>query len=250
VKKTITASTSLPIKNPLHDFGAYLDSLCLIRHWKSIGSIVCKAELSTHHFCQKYGNLENHQPRKKAISAFGSISVLINNGGISQRSLALETNMEVERKIMEVNYFDTKGLSKSLLPHFIEQKGGHFAVASSLVGKFGSPYRSSYAASKPALHGFFDSLKAEHHKDNNHVTMICPGFVTTNVSINALTGGGSPLNQMDKAQETGMSPEKCASKYCRRYWRKNKRNILVEKKPWPYTSNAFSQNYFLNSSEK
>lgn len=148
----------------------------------------------------------------EAIRAFGRIDILINNGGISQRSLIKETSIEVDRKIMEVNFFGTIGLSKELLPHFIENKNGHFVVVSSLVGKFGSPYRSSYAASKHALHGFFDTLRAEHYKENIAVTMICPGFVRTNVSMNALTGDGTLLQKMDDAQENGMSPETCAKK--------------------------------------
>ena len=147
---------------------------------------------------------------EEAWAAFGTIDLLINNGGISQRSLVADTKLEVDRKIMEVNYFGTIALTKALLPYFIKNKKGHFAVVSSLVGKFGTPYRSSYAASKHALHGFFDSLRAEHYRDNIQVTMICPGFIRTNVSINALTGDGSPLNQMDEAQDKGMSPEACA----------------------------------------
>ncbi|EOZ95570.1 putative oxidoreductase/dehydrogenase [Indibacter alkaliphilus LW1] len=147
---------------------------------------------------------------KAATQAFGRVDILINNGGISQRSLAAETSLEVDRKIMEVNFFGTVALSKALLPHFIDKKSGHFGVVSSLVGKFGSPYRTAYAASKHALHGFFDSLRAEHFKDNIGVTMICPGFIKTNVSINALTGNGSPLKEMDDAQAKGMSAEDCA----------------------------------------
>jgi short-subunit dehydrogenase len=152
------------------------------------------------------------QKVSKAINAFGKVDVLINNGGVSQRSLVIDTQLEVDRRIMEVNFFGTIGLSKALLPHFIGNKKGHFAVVSSLVGKFGSPYRSSYAASKHALHGFFDTLRAEHHKDNIAVTMVCPGFIRTNVSINALTGDGTPLQEMDDAQEKGMNPEVCARK--------------------------------------
>ncbi|MCH7414706.1 SDR family oxidoreductase [Belliella sp. R4-6] len=146
----------------------------------------------------------------EAIAAFGHVDILINNGGISQRSLVIDTKLEVDRKIMEVNYFGTIALSKAILPHFIERKKGHFGVVSSLVGKFGSPYRSSYAGAKHALHGFFDSLRAENYKENIKVTMICPGFIKTNVSINALTGDGSPLNEMDAAQDKGMTPEACA----------------------------------------
>ncbi|MCH7398420.1 SDR family oxidoreductase [Belliella sp. DSM 107340] len=146
----------------------------------------------------------------EAIAAFGHVDILINNGGISQRSLAIDTKLEVDRKIMEVNYFGTIALSKAILPHFISRKKGHFGVVSSLVGKFGSPYRSSYAGAKHALHGFFDSLRAENYKENIKVTMICPGFIKTNVSMNALTGDGSPLNEMDAAQDKGMTPEACA----------------------------------------
>jgi dehydrogenase/reductase SDR family member 7B len=147
---------------------------------------------------------------QKAINAFGKIDLLINNGGISQRSLARETKLDVDRKLMEVNFFGTVALSKALLPHFISNGKGHFAVVSSLVGKFGTPYRSAYAASKHALHGFFDSLRAELYQNHISVTIICPGFIRTNVSINALTGDGSTLNEMDDAQEKGMSPEECA----------------------------------------
>lgn len=147
---------------------------------------------------------------KEAIEAFGKIDVLINNGGISQRSLAAETSLEVDRRIMEVNFFGTISLTKELLPHFIKNKSGHFVVISSLVGKFGTPYRSAYAASKHALHGFFDALRAEHYADNIRITIVCPGFIHTNVSINALTGDGSTLNEMDEAQDKGMPPDECA----------------------------------------
>jgi dehydrogenase/reductase SDR family member 7B len=147
----------------------------------------------------------------QAISFFGKVDIVLHNGGISQRSLIRETGLEVDRKLMEVNFFGTIALTKAILPHFISRKSGHFAVVSSLVGKFGSPYRSSYAASKHALHGFFDTLRAEHFQDNIHVTMICPGFIRTNVSINAITADGSTLGKMDEAQEKGMSPEDCAA---------------------------------------
>jgi dehydrogenase/reductase SDR family member 7B len=151
------------------------------------------------------------QKASEAIAFFGKIDIVLHNGGISQRSLIKETKLEVDRKLMEVNYFGTVALTKAILPHFIEKKSGQFAVVTSLVGKFASPYRSSYAASKHALHGFFDTLRAEHYQDGISVTMICPGFIRTQVSINALTADGSPLGEMDEAQDKGMSPEACAS---------------------------------------
>jgi len=149
---------------------------------------------------------------REAIDLFGQVDVLINNGGISQRSITQETKMDVYRKLMEVNYFGNISLAKGLLPHFISRRGGQIVVISSLVGKFGSPYRSGYAASKHALHGFYDSLRAELTGSGISVTMICPGFIRTDVSVNALTGDGTPLQQMDKAQAKGMSPDKCAKK--------------------------------------
>jgi short-subunit dehydrogenase len=150
-----------------------------------------------------------------AISFFGQVDMVLHNGGISQRSLIKDTKLEVDRKLMEVNYFGTVALTKAILPHFLARKKGQFGVVTSLVGKFGSPFRSSYAGSKHALHGFFDTLRAEHHQDGISVTLICPGFIRTQVSINAVTGDGTPLGEMDQAQDQGMSPEACAKQLYR-----------------------------------
>ncbi|MCA0133206.1 SDR family oxidoreductase [Winogradskyella alexanderae] len=143
----------------------------------------------------------------KAISFFGKIDMLINNGGISQRSLIIETAISVDKKLMEIDYLGTVALSKALLPHFIENKSGHFVTVTSLMGKFSSPYRSSYCGAKHALHGFFDALRLEHVQDNIKVTMICPGFVNTNISRNALIGDGTKLNKQDNATQNGLEPE-------------------------------------------
>jgi len=85
-----------------------------------------------------------------------------------------------------------------------------FVVTSSTVGKIGTPYRSGYSASKHALHGFFDSLRAEVHDNNIKVLLVCPGFIQTNISINALTGTGEKLGTMDKATAAGLTPKECA----------------------------------------
>jgi len=143
------------------------------------------------------------------------IDVLINNAGISQRALANETDLEVDRRIMEVNYFGTIALSKAVLPAMIERGSGQIVAVSSLAGIFGTPLRSAYAASKHALHGFFDSLRTEVHGDNILITLICPGFVRTNVSLNALTGTGAPQGTMDNAQEAGMAADVFAQKMLR-----------------------------------
>lgn len=139
----------------------------------------------------------------------GPIDVLVNNGGISQRGTAMETNMDVVRRILEINFFGAVQLTKAVLPSMIERQQGHVVVVSSLVGKFGTPLRSSYAASKHALHGWFDSLRAEVYDDNVGVTLACPGFVKTNVASNALYPDGTPLGE--GANEKGIPPEDCAS---------------------------------------
>ncbi|ARV08769.1 short chain dehydrogenase [Winogradskyella sp. PC-19] len=149
---------------------------------------------------------------EKAISKFKNIDILINNGGISQRSLIIDTDISVDKKLMEIDYLGTVGLSKALLPHFITNQNGHFVTVTSLMGKFGSPYRSGYCGAKHALHGFFDVLRMEHEKDNIKVTLICPGFVNTDVSKNALTGDGSKLETLDKATENGLSVEAFAKR--------------------------------------
>jgi len=150
-----------------------------------------------------------------AVKLYGHVDILVNNGGLGQRSLINETSLEVDRQLMEVNYFGTIALTKYLLPHFINRQVGHVVTITSLTGKFGTPYRSAYAASKHALHGFFDALRAEHWKDNIHVTMICPGFIMTNLSVAALTGVGVPQNRLDKTSYTKKTPEWCALRIVR-----------------------------------
>ena len=150
---------------------------------------------------------------EQTIDLVKTVDVLICNGGISQRSLALETSLQVEKRVMDIDFFGHTEMTKALLPHFVKNGGGHIAVTSSLVGIIGSPYRSSYAAAKHALHGYYDSLRAELYDQKIGVTMVCPGFIKTNVSVNAVTGTGEQLGKMDDAQANGMSAEKCAKIY-------------------------------------
>jgi dehydrogenase/reductase SDR family member 7B len=146
----------------------------------------------------------------QVLNKFGKIDILVNNGGISQRSLGKETPLEIDKKIMDINYFGTVCLTKAILPGMLERKEGHIVVISSLTGKFGAPLRSAYAASKHALHGFFDTLRLESSKDGLKITLVCPGYIRTNVSINALTASGKPQNSMDPDSDNGMAPEKLA----------------------------------------
>jgi len=144
------------------------------------------------------------------IEQFGRIDVLLNNAGISQRALAKDTILEVERQLMEVNYFGVIALTRLAIKPMIAAKSGHIGVISSIVGKFGFPLRTGYSATKHALHGYFESLRAELYHDNIKVAIICPGRVKTNISINALTEDGSSHSKMDDGTEAGISAEYCA----------------------------------------
>lgn len=161
-----------------------------------------------------------------AIAFFGKIDILINNGGISQRSLAIDTNTDVDKRIMEINYMGTVALSKALLPHFIANNSGHFVVTTSVVGKVATPLRSTYSASKHALHGFFDSLRAEIHKHNIDVTLVLPGYVQTDVSMNALNGSGEKQNSMDTATKNGIPADVFAKKMIKGI-QKRKKEVVI-----------------------
>ncbi|WP_127019126.1 SDR family oxidoreductase [Flagellimonas beolgyonensis] len=147
-----------------------------------------------------------------ALSLFGKVDILVNNAGISQRSLIKDTDFSVYKKLIDIDYLGTVALSKAILPHFIQNQNGHYVTVTSLMGKFGSPYRSGYCGAKHALHGFFDVMRMEHEKDGVKVTLVCPGFVQTNVAKNALTSDGSPQEQDDVATQNGVTPEYAAQK--------------------------------------
>jgi len=138
------------------------------------------------------------------------VDILINNGGISQRSLTHETPLEIDRKLMEVNYFGQIHLTKRVLSQMLSRKSGHIVAISSLTGKWGFYLRSAYAASKHALHGFFDSLRMEVESEGIDVTLITPGFIATEISKNAVLANGQVNGEMDPNQANGTSPEVCA----------------------------------------
>jgi short-subunit dehydrogenase len=144
---------------------------------------------------------------RTVLARFGRIDILVHCAGISQRARAADTQLSVDRHIMELNYFGPVVLTKQVLPSMIERRSGHIVVISSLLGKFAAPTRSAYCASKHALHGFFDSLRAEEFAHGIAVTLVCPGFVQTNASMNALTGDGRPHGQMDERIAGGLTSE-------------------------------------------
>jgi dehydrogenase/reductase SDR family protein 7B len=143
---------------------------------------------------------------------FDHVDVLVHSGGVSQRSLVADTNLATDRAIMDLNFFGTVALTKAVLPSMLARQAGHIVPISSVVGYVGTPLRSTYSASKHALHGFFDSLRAEVAKDGIAITIVCPGYVRTNVSRNALTGSGAAFGKMDHTHERAMRPEQCAGR--------------------------------------
>lgn len=149
---------------------------------------------------------------KEALEAFGQIDILMNNGGVSQRATVMESEMETYRRLMEINYFGAVGLTKQVLPHMVERKSGHIIVTSSVAGKIGTKFRSGYAASKHAVQGFFNSLRQEMYEHNVAVTLLCPGFIKTNISKNALTGDGSKFNKMGDAHSNAMTADEMVDK--------------------------------------
>ena len=146
------------------------------------------------------------------LSSHKKIDLLINNGGISQRSNVADTDLSIDRKIMEVNFFGNVALSKAALPHMIKNKSGHIVVISSIAGKFGFFLRSAYSASKHALHGFYESLALEQKDNGINITIVCPGKINTPISTNALNKEGEKNGQMDDNQRHGLPVSKCVKK--------------------------------------
>jgi short-subunit dehydrogenase len=161
----------------------------------------------------------------EAEKAFGRIDILINNGGVTQRALVMETPIEIDRKIMEVNYFSGVILTKSVLPGMLARGYGHIAGISSVTGKYGFPLRSAYAASKHAMAGFYETIGAEYYHSCIRTTMVFPGRINTNISLGAMGPEGKPYNVMDTGQQNGTPVDKCARKIINGI-RKNKREVF------------------------
>lgn len=187
----------------------------------------CKNQINVHVLSldlEDTASLDNKA--RDAQKIYGQIDMLINGGGLSQRSLALDTAIPIEQKIMNINFWGTVALSKAVLPDMITNGGGKIVCISSITGKFGRPHRAIYAASKHAIHGYFDSLRAEVADKNINITIVCPGFIKTNHSMNALTSTGDLHGTMDKAQENGLSAEDCAKEIIKAV-QQNKEEVFI-----------------------
>jgi len=163
---------------------------------------------------------------QKALARFGRIDILVNNAGVSHWSKIKDLNMEVIKIIMNVNFLGSVSLTKAVLPDMLKRKSGNIVVISSILGKIVTPKQAAYNASKHALMGFFDTLRAETKGDGIKVLLVCPGFVHTNVAKNSLSKDGTPINKDNKMIENGLDPL-YVSELVLKAIEKNKEEIII-----------------------
>jgi short-subunit dehydrogenase len=162
----------------------------------------------------------------EALACFGSIDIMVHNAGLAARDRVTHTSREVQERLLRTNYLGPALLTQALLPSMLARGGGHFVVISSLSGKYGGPLLSTYAASKHALHGFFESLRAEEHDRGIAVTMIVPGFIKTDITAHALTGSGGSFGRVLSIYHHAMGPDECARRILRAVAR-GRQEVLV-----------------------
>jgi short-subunit dehydrogenase len=140
----------------------------------------------------------------------GRIDGLVNNAGISQRSLAVETAFAVYQRLIAVDLLAPIALTQALLPRMVKAGGGRIVAISSVAGLLGAPLRSAYSAAKHGLIGYHDAVRAENEHLGIHVHVVAPGSVQTDVSRNALVADGSARGVSDAAIDNGMPPAEAA----------------------------------------
>ncbi len=159
------------------------------------------------------GDLTSEEVQRAVVTAcrerFGGVDLLVNNAGISMNARFAGLDEEVLRQLFEVNFFAAASLTRLALPDLLLSRG-RIVVMSSIVGLAGTPTRSGYAASKQALHGLFEAVRAELRPQGVSVTLVCPGFVATEVRARALLADGTPQGTDDAAGRRMMSPQKVA----------------------------------------
>jgi short-subunit dehydrogenase len=147
---------------------------------------------------------------QQTIERFGGIDVLINNAGISMRALFEDVQLEVFRKVMDINFFGTIHCTKHAMPYILQSKGSIVGI-SSINGKRATPARTAYSASKYAMEGFLEGLRMEVMKRGVHVLSVCPGFTTSNIRNVALTADGHPQGESPRDESKMMSAEETAT---------------------------------------
>jgi dehydrogenase/reductase SDR family protein 7B len=168
---------------------------------------------------------ENKRLVEETIKKYGRIDILINNAGISMRALLEDIDLEVFRRIMEVNFFGTVYLTKFALPYILQSRGSIVGV-SSINGHRGTPARTAYTASKYAMEGFFEALRTEVMKRGVHVLVVSPGFTGTNIRNAALNEKGESQGESPRDENKMMKPETVAKAILQGIIRK-KRDIVL-----------------------
>lgn len=164
---------------------------------------------------------------EEILQCYGQVDILINNAGISYRGNILDTDLSVQRAVMDTNYFGPIALTQALLPSMVRRRSGHIVVISSVQGKIAIPYRSAYAASKHATQAYFDCLRAEVERYGIGVTVVSPGYIRTNLSLNAVTGDGSKYGVLDKTTAMGRDPRGVAKVVLEAVRRRSKDVLLA-----------------------
>ncbi|AWP18740.1 putative dehydrogenase/reductase SDR family member 7B [Scophthalmus maximus] len=168
---------------------------------------------------------------EQILKCHGQVDVLINNAGISYRGNILETHLSVQRDVMDTNYFGPIALTQALLPSMVRQRSGHIVVISSVQGKIAIPHRSAYAASKHATQAYFDCLRAEIERYGIPVSVISPGYIRTNLSLNAVSGDGSKYGVLDKTTAMGRDPRDVAQAVLKAVRQRSKDVVLAGPMP-------------------
>lgn len=168
---------------------------------------------------------DNKRMAEETIKKFGRIDVLVNNAGITMRALFEEVQMDVVKKVMDINFYGALYATKYCLPEIVKNKGSVVGI-SSIAGYRGLPGRTGYSASKFALNGFLEVLRTEYLKRGVHVLTACPGFTSSNIRRNALTRDGSLQGESPRNEETMMSAEECA-RHIYRATVKRKRSLIL-----------------------
>lgn len=170
--------------------------------------------------------VDNQMLVEKTIEHFGRIDTLICNAGITMRALFEDLDMDVFKKVMEINFWGTVYLCKAALPHILKSKGSIIGI-SSINGHRGTPARSAYTASKFAMEGFFESLRTEVMKKGVHILVVSPGFTGTNIRNTALTASGGTQGESPRDEGKMMSAETVAKKVFSAHKRRKRDLVLT-----------------------
>ena len=145
----------------------------------------------------------------KALEKFGRIDVLVNNAGISMRAAFADIELDVLKKVMDVNFWGTVFCTRYAMASILKSKGSIVGV-SSIAGYKGLPGRTGYSSSKFAMHGFLESVRIENLKNGIHVLIACPGFTASNIRNTALDANGSVQGETPRDEQKMMQPEEVA----------------------------------------